>query len=89
MSLPHCATCRWVGAPRSGFDSRFSRCLHQTSLWHQLSCLLARSGAIWGESTDICGELGRHWEPRDSGEPVEAEVDSPRPGRDGAEAEPA
>jgi hypothetical protein len=87
MSLRHCAVCRWVGATRRGLDARLARCLHQTSLRHELSCLIARSRTVWGTSEDICGELGRHWEPRDRGESVEAAVDNPRSGSDGAEAE--
>jgi hypothetical protein len=84
--IPHCATCRWVGATRDGLDFGLSCCLHPTSLRHELSCLIARSRIAWERSEDICGELGRHWQPRDRGESVEAPVDGPRPNRDGAEA---
>jgi hypothetical protein len=87
--IPHCAVCRWVGAAHHGLDSRLARCLHPTSLRHELSCLIARSRTGWGGSEDICGPNGQHWQPRDPGESVEAPVDSPRPGSDGAEAEPA
>jgi hypothetical protein len=90
VSLRHCAVCRWVGATRwPGLDSGLSRCLHPTSLQHALSCLIARSCTSWGGGEDICGPDGQHWQPRDSGESVEAAVDSPRGGSDGAEAEPA
>jgi hypothetical protein len=86
---PHCANCRWVGAAHGGLDARLARCLHPTSRRHELSCLIARSRTVWGGSKDICGELGRHWEPRDRGEAVEAPVGEPPRGRDGAEAERA
>jgi len=89
MSLKHCAVCRWVGATRGGLDARLARRLHPTSTRHELSCLIARSRMVWGKSRDICGEHGRHWEPRDRGEPVEAVVGEPPRGRGGAEAEPA
>src|SRR5271165_5861252 len=82
-----CQDCRWIGRTY-GVDGRLARCLHPTSTRHELSCLIARNRTVWGTSEDICGELGRHWQPRDPREPVEAAVDGPRPGRDGAEAEP-
>jgi hypothetical protein len=96
-----CQDCRWIGPTHRGFDARFARCLHPTSVWLeppdpdrrskpiQLSCLFARSRTVSSAVGDLCGELGRHWEPRDPGESVEAAVDGPRPGRDGAGAEPA
>jgi hypothetical protein len=53
-----------------GTDAQLARCLHPTSRRHELSCLIARSRTVWGKSRDICGEHGRHWEPRDRGESV-------------------
>ena len=86
MSLRHCKDCRWLGPLLiRGIDAQLARCLHPTSRRHELSCLIARSRTVWGKSKDICGERGRHWEPRDRGESVEAAVDGPRPGSYGAE----
>jgi hypothetical protein len=75
----HCRDCRWLGPLLiRGIDAALARCLHPTSRRHELSCLTARSRTGWGKSKDICGELGRHWETRDPGEPVDAPVDGPR-----------
>ena len=83
-----CRDCRWIGPIPRGFDG-LARCRHPTSERHELSCLIARSRERWANSADLCGELGRHWEPRDRGEPVSAAGSEPPRGRGGAEAEPA
>jgi hypothetical protein len=80
-----CRDCRWIGRRPQGFGT-LARCLHPSSERHELSCLIAPSRERWANSDDLCGELGRHWEPRDRGEPVSAAGIEPPRGRGGGRA---